>query len=117
MALHGDRLAQLRRERGITQAELARMLDVRQNQISGYENGRFKPSTETLITLIKILDTTADYLLGLSNKRHPDAEPEPDLTDLEAEMLSLMRQYDDASQARLIQLVQLAGGLHRRNDS
>ena len=32
-------------------------------------------------------------------------------------MLNLLRQYDDASQARLIEWVQLAGDLNRRDDA
>jgi len=39
-----NRLAELRRERGITQEELAEILEVSRQTISSIENGRYNPS-------------------------------------------------------------------------
>jgi len=59
-------MARLRRERGITQVELAEMLGVPQPMISAYENGGLRLHGELIVMLTKILDVSADQLLGSS---------------------------------------------------
>ncbi len=73
-AIIGARLARLRKERGVTQAELARLLGVSQPMISDYERGALRLHGELILELTAILDVSADELLG----RHPDAPPERD---------------------------------------
>lgn len=105
MGLRGERLLRLRKERGITQTELGERLGVTQNQISRYERGAVNPSVETLIQLTQILNTSADYLLGLSPNPNPDSDLI--LTRHQIEMLDLMQRGDDDAQARLVQAVRL----------
>lgn len=66
----GQRLARLRRERGITQIELAEMLGVPQPMISAYENGGLRLHGELIVELTKILDVSADQLLGLKDTKN-----------------------------------------------
>ena len=61
----GQRISRLRREKGLTQVELARALDVSQPVVSDYENDVIKLSGETIVTLAQILGASADELLGL----------------------------------------------------
>lgn len=61
----GARLARLRRERNITQDELARRVGLAQPNISAYEGGRFVPSGPLIIRLARILEVSADQLLGV----------------------------------------------------
>lgn len=61
----GERLAQLRKERGITQKEMAAKLDVTQSMVSDYENGVFRIHGDLIIKIAKILRVSADELLGL----------------------------------------------------
>jgi transcriptional regulator with XRE-family HTH domain len=65
----GERLARLRRERGITQAELARMLGVVQPMVSDYERGELRLHGQLIIELTRILGVSADELLGLDKPR------------------------------------------------
>lgn len=48
---------------GMSQAELAKRLDVSQNTVSQWETGNRKPDIVTLKKLAKILGCTADELL------------------------------------------------------
>ena len=66
----GERLARLRRERGITQVELAEILGVAQPMVSGYERGTLRLHGELIVELTKILDVTADQLLGLKETKN-----------------------------------------------
>lgn len=61
----GARIARLRREKGMTQVELARALDVSQPVVSDYERDLIKLSGETIVSLAQILGASADELLGL----------------------------------------------------
>ncbi len=109
MSLRGDRITQLRKKTGIRQLELAEKLDISPNQVSKYENGNANPPLDKLAQMAEIFNTTADYLLGLSNIPHPGAEPDanPDLTPSEIEWLSLFRDRSAADQKRLLEAVLL----------
>lgn len=61
----GDRLARIRRDRGLSQADLAERLGVTQANVSDYERGRYVPNADTIIQLAQILGVSADQLLGL----------------------------------------------------
>lgn len=63
----GTRVAQLRKERGITQGELARLLGVSQPMISDYERGELRLHGELIIQIAAILKVSADEILGLKN--------------------------------------------------
>lgn len=56
-------LYKYRKEKGITQRELAEKLGVTQPTITQYETGARKPDIVTLKKLAKILDCTTDQLL------------------------------------------------------
>ena len=54
----------LRIKRNITQVELAKVLNVKQETISAYESGKALPSCDSLIKIAEYLNTSTDYLLG-----------------------------------------------------
>lgn len=59
----GPRIAALRRERGMSQAELASRIRVSPSALGMYEQGRREPSAEVLVALARSLDVTTDFLL------------------------------------------------------
>ncbi len=64
----GERLAQLRKERGFTQTELAEKVGILQNIVSAYECGRLRLTAEMLIRFTKALGVSADEILGIQTK-------------------------------------------------
>lgn len=60
----GARLAQLRKEKGITQGELAKLLNISQPMVSDYERGELRLHGELILQLTRILSVSADELLG-----------------------------------------------------
>nr|WP_319393640.1 helix-turn-helix transcriptional regulator [uncultured Desulfobacter sp.] len=59
----GDKLKALRKQRRLTQKELAGMLDIGISQLNKYESGMHTPPIKKLIQLSNIFDTTLDYLV------------------------------------------------------
>lgn len=60
----GNRLRQLRKAKGLTQAELAKLLSIGESTISFYESGKRQPDYETLIRIADLFNVSVDYLLG-----------------------------------------------------
>ena len=61
----GSRIKSLRKERGLTQQELADLVNVTKVSICCYEKGNRTPNLETLMDLASVLKTTPNYLLGV----------------------------------------------------
>ena len=59
----GPRIAALRREAGLSQAELAARLGVSPSAMGMYEQGRREPAAELLVALARELKVTTDFLL------------------------------------------------------
>ena len=59
----GDRVRALRKEKDITQAELAAVLNVESHYVSRIERGMSSCSIEVIIVLSKVLGVSIDYLV------------------------------------------------------
>ena len=66
--ISGIRLRELRRRKKMTQAQVAKRLNLSKTAISGYENNTKTPSVDVLIQLSILYGVTTDYLLGLDNR-------------------------------------------------
>ena len=60
------KIKEIRQKRNMSQIELSTKIEISQETISAYENGKAFPSIKTLIKIAKALNTSTDYLLGLS---------------------------------------------------
>lgn len=75
-------LKYVRKQKGYSQAQIAEALKTTQQQIWRYENENPKYNQEIpvrhIITLARLYDVSADYLLGLTDvsKPYPRSEPE-----------------------------------------
>ena len=64
MATYGDRIRELRENRGLSQQALADMLDLNKVTISQYERCTRKPDINIVAALCDIFNVSSDYLLG-----------------------------------------------------
>ena len=62
--LVGSRIKELRKQKGLSQEKLGKLINVTKVSISCYENEVRSPDLETFELLVDALDTTPDYLLG-----------------------------------------------------
>ena len=59
----GQRIALLRRQAGLSQAELAVRMGISASAVGMYEQGRREPSVDALVALSEIFQVSTDYLL------------------------------------------------------
>ena len=59
----GARIAALRREAGLNQAELAQRLQISPSAEGMSEQGRREPSADTLVAMAQLFGVSTDYLL------------------------------------------------------
>lgn len=71
--MFGERLIELRKEKGLSQKECAAAFGVDASKYNKWENEKNSPDYETVCRFAQFFSTTTDYLLGNSNVRHlPD---------------------------------------------
>jgi transcriptional regulator with XRE-family HTH domain len=66
-----NNIKKLRIKRNITQVDLAKTINVKQETISAYESGKALPSADALIKIANYLNTSTDYLLGRIEEDSP----------------------------------------------
>lgn len=67
----GERLRELREERKMTQADLAKLLSLSKQQISNYERGVHFPRDEKILKVIaNHFNVSMDYLMGMVKVRN-----------------------------------------------
>lgn len=62
-----QRLEDLRKDRDLTQEQVAKLLDLKREQYRRYETGVNEVKAGFIIKVCKLYNISADYLLGLTN--------------------------------------------------
>lgn len=76
---YGNRIAELREQRGWTQEELATSVGITRAALSHYEKNRRKPDFETLTRLADRFDVSIDFLIGRT--KHDRTTMDPDVRE------------------------------------
>lgn len=103
----GEKIKNLRKEKGLTQSDLARLMNVSKSTIAMYETNKNYPNLIMVKQLCQILETTGDYLIGLvdnplevykSNARNDTSELHADEKNLLANYSQLNNDGKDKAQ-------------------
>jgi len=94
----GDRLKELRMEKGLTQEELAKIFNTGKASISHYESNRRIPDANTIVKYATFFNVTVDYILGKSDIRNPYyksecANDKIDLSEFPEEIIQQIKDY------------------------
>ena len=65
----GDRIAYLRLQKNMTQAQLAESTGLSKGNISGWESHKYEPSARAIIKFVELFEITADWILFGGNKK------------------------------------------------
>ena len=94
----GERLADLRRDAGLTQDQLAAALNINKHSISAYEREKNEPSDDIKMQIAHYFGVSVDYLVGMTNDPRPH-EPNNNI-------LRLPRNFPPAALASLADYVE-----------
>ena len=67
MSIFSERTSTLMHQYGLNQKDLAKMAGVTESAMSYYIKGERTPRSDVLTRIAKALNTTTDYLLGITN--------------------------------------------------
>ena len=96
-----DNLKFLRRKAGLTQAELAKKMHLKQYNISDYEIGRIEPNIAKLVHFADIFNVSLDTLVGRKPK---EIEKSPD--DINSDIRNFDYNYnEDDSLAEIAEMI------------
>lgn len=90
----GKRIEQLRTKKGLTQLELAKILKIKRETISQWENGSRDLKSGYIIALADVLGTNCDYILRGIETKNIEASKQTGLND---DSLSVLEQYKNVS--------------------
>jgi len=99
VAAIGSRLRELRKERGLTQAELARQIGIQQSDLSRMEKGEYRVSLDNLFKILGVFDLDlADFFGDQSEKTELEQQP---LSREDMKILHLMRELSPEGRAEV----------------
>jgi transcriptional regulator with XRE-family HTH domain len=107
MAYTNRRFRDRRKQLGLSQEALADLVGTNQAQISAYENGKNDPTGEVLIALSQALETTVDYLLGLTGNPDRPLRGEFDLDEIEREAVKILRSKRQDERRKAIEVLRV----------
>lgn len=79
-----EKIKELREIAGISQAQLAKKLDVTRSSVNAWEMGLSTPTTQYIVALAKLFHVSSDYILGI------EADMSISLSDYNAEEVDLI---------------------------
>lgn len=95
------RLFELRTEKGLSQREIAKILQISQGTYNNWENEKTQPSIEQLISLSKLFAVSVDYLIGNTDE-FGTVRAENTLLTEERTLLKLFRGLEDDAKKALL---------------
>lgn len=67
MTLFSERIKSIRKERKLTQKQMAKLLSTTERNYQYYEAGTREPTLETFVVIADTLKVSTDYLVGRSD--------------------------------------------------
>lgn len=92
----GERIKELRKNHGWTQAQVAEEIGVTKSVISFYENKDRSPSPEVLVKFAELYQVSTDYLLGIEKAN----DNKIDVTGLSKNEIESLQNIVDALRKR-----------------
>ena len=92
----GIRIRSLRKEKNMTQTDLANKLRVSRTCIANWENGIRQPDNKTLTMMSQLFAVPVDYIYGRTNHKYNIKIPDYldiDLTKLNSDGISMLYEY------------------------
>lgn len=90
----GERLAEIRKDHGDRQPDLAKKLNVTVSTVRSWEQNRSSPPHEMLVSICRMYDVSSDFLLGITDD-YPSYAKRKDLEAFSSEELDFLKNCED----------------------
>lgn len=100
----GERIRECRKEKGMTQKELADALGAKHNSVSNWENGKHNPDIDSLEIMGEIFDVSTSWLIGQNVPKEAVITPDS-LTALEKELVKNFNSAEKWKQKAVLELL------------
>ncbi len=97
----GKRVRDLRETKGLTQLELARMLNVSIRSVGNWERDEKPPSLDSLVEMARVFGVSTDYIVGLTDDPTPNSH-NADLSLQESRVVAAIRRGDQLDAIKAI---------------
>lgn len=103
-----ERLKKSRKEKKLTQKDLAKLVGISRSLISDYENQNINPTIRNLTKLANALNVSSDYLLGIELEPTQEAnlKVKENIKNLVTNLEMLYFQFEDITRFRLDEIKQ-----------
>lgn len=98
-----NNIKKLVKEQNKTLTSLAVELEVSQEAISQYISGKIKPKTAIIVKMARILNTSTDYLLGLTDNPTPS---NLELSEKENDIINNFQKLNNTEKAQVVSYIQ-----------
>lgn len=99
----GARLRSLRKERHLTQTELARQIGIQQSDLSRMEKGEYRVSLDNLFKILAVFDIALDDFFA---ENQTDDEPRRALSREDMQILHLVRQLSESGRREAMEFLE-----------
>jgi transcriptional regulator with XRE-family HTH domain len=99
----GARLRALRKERHLTQTELARQIGIQQSDLSRMEKGEYRVSLDNLFKILAVFDVAINDFFHAET---PEAEPRRHLSHEDMQTLQLLRQLSEEGRREVMEFLE-----------
>ena len=105
----GGRIRQLRNEKGLTQTELGKHLNIGKSTVSQYETDTNMPDSDMILKLSEFFNVSTDYILCRTDNRRATSDP-----TLDDEITQIMK---DLGPDITLQFYDLKGMTHEEKEN
>jgi len=102
VAAIGSRLRKLRKERDLTQAELARQIGIQQSDLSRMEQGEYRVSLDNLFRILAVFDLELADFFGAPTQ----AEAQQPLSQQDMQILHMLRELSAEARAEVMEFLE-----------
>ncbi len=99
----GSRLRKLRKQRQLTQAELARQIGIQQSDLSRMEKGEYRVSLDNLFRILRVFGVEISEFFDEAPAARPAAQP---LSQADMQMLQMLRELSPAAREEVHEYVE-----------
>lgn len=90
-----ERLIQARKDKNMTQKELAETLEISPTRLNYWEKGKAEPDVHYIFKLCDALGVSGDWLLGISDEKKPVADKGNELERLRDLVIKKVMSLDE----------------------